>query len=193
MGDDEAALVGQAAVESGEDADPGADENVGQGLAAGSGKVVGVNVSLFHNVWVFGVPFFIGHDIEIAPVVFTDIVAQVPSGPREIEVAGRSVGAAIGGSIIAFKDTAVDVFPDPFAGGLGLPDAFFGQIPGGAVSFAKFGGEIAGIAPFGRFDGDVAFGLPVPDKNEFKGAVVIQRLGHMVTGVSKLYTNLVLG
>ena len=74
---------------------------------------------------------------------------------------------------MALKDTAIDVFPDPFAGGLGLPDAFFRQISGGAVSFAKFGGEIAGVAVFGRFDGDVAFGLPVPDKNQFEGTVVL--------------------
>ena len=140
MGDHNAALVGQAAVEGGEDADPGADENVGQGLAAGSGKVVGVNISLLHDIRVFGLSFFIGHDVEIAPVVFADIVAQVPSGVGKIEIAGGPFGAAIGGGVVALKDTAIDVFPDPFAGGLGLLDAFFGQIPGGAVSFCEIQG-----------------------------------------------------
>jgi len=180
VGDDEAALVGQAAVESGEDADPGADENVGQGLAAGSGKVVGVNVALLHDIRVFGLSFFVGHDVEIALVVFADIVAQVPLGVGKMEIAGGSFGAAVGGGVIAIKDAAVNIFPDPFAGGLGLPDACFGQIPGGAMSFAKFGGEIAGIALFGRFGGDVAFGLPVPDKNQFEGTMIIWRFSHIV-------------
>ena len=46
--------------------------------------------------------------------------------------------------------------------------------------FAKFRGEIAGIAPFGRFDGDVAFGFSVPDKNQFEGTMIIWRFSHIV-------------
>ena len=48
------------------------------------------------------------------------------------------------------------------------------------MSFSKFGGEMASIALFGRFGGDVAFGLSVPDKNEFKWTMIIGRFSHIV-------------
>ena len=173
MGDNDAAFTRQTTVEGGENTDTGADKDVGQRFSPRSGEVVGVDLSLLHDIRVFGVPFLVGHNVEVAPVVFADVVAQIPFGAGEIEIAGGPFGAAIGGSVVASKNAAIDVFTDPFTGGFGLFDAFGGQIPGGAMSFSKFGGEVTGIAFFGRFDGDVAFGFTVSDKNEFKGAMVI--------------------
>ncbi len=110
-----------------------------------------------HDIGILLTTLFIGHDIEIAPVVLSYVVTKVPDGIGETKKAGCAFGSSICRSIVLVKNSAIDVLFDPFACSLGLFFTLWGEVPSRAVTGAEFFGEVAGVAVFGGFDSHISF------------------------------------